>query len=160
MKADQRDQITRLHLLNTLFPLLTGEDLYLAKQIERTINFASTGNPEEPGNQEHFNDALIQLLEKYLTQEQNFGFHHWEASTQELGWGPLWAREEIIAGLKSIAGFKKAMFFGTGLRASIQGKQLHWTAKLDQEYEEAVEFIRELAAYWSTKNSQLTVILL
>jgi hypothetical protein len=159
VKADQRDQITRLHLLNTLFPLLTGEDLYLAKQIEHTINFAATGNPEQAGDTEDFNDALIQLLEKYLTQDQNFGFFHWEAATQDCGWDPLWAREEIITGLKQVAGFKKAMFFGTGLRAAIQGQQLSWTPKLDQEYEEAVAFVRDLAAYWSTKNSQLTVVL-
>ncbi|MDA9763832.1 hypothetical protein N9C83_00555 [Opitutales bacterium] len=159
MKANQRDQITRLHLLNTLFPLLTGEDLYLAKQIEHTINFATTGNPEQAGDTEDFNDALIQLLEKYLTQDQNFGFYHWEATVQDCGWNPLWAREEVITGLKQVAGFKKAMFFGTGLRTAIQGQQLRWTPKLDQEYEEAVAFVRELAAYWSTKNSQLTVVL-
>ena len=159
MKADQRDHITRLHLLNTLFPLLTGEDLYLAKQIEQTINFTSTGDPEEPGNQDHFNNALIQLLEKYLTQDQNFGFYHWEAHLDYRSWDPLWAREEIISGLKQIAGFKKAMFFGTGLRSSIQGAQITWTSKLDQEYEEAVEYIRDLAAYWTTKRSQLTLVL-
>lgn len=160
MKAEQRDRITRLHLLNTLFPLLTGEDLYLAKQIEHTINFASTGDPEEPGNQDHFNDALVQLLEKYLTRDQNFGFFHWEASLNEPRWDPLWARAEIISGLKSIAGFKRSMFFGTGLRMAIQGNQLNWTPKLDQEYEESVAFIRDLATYWTTQNSQLTLILL
>lgn len=160
MKADKRDRITRLHLLNTLFPLLTGEDLYLAKQIEQTINFASTGDPDEPGNQAHFNDALVQLLEKYLTREQNFGFFHWEAYLQNRPFDPLWAREEVISGLKHISGFQKAMFFGTGLRLSIQGNRKRWTPKLDREYEEAVDYIRKLAAYWITKNSQLTVILL
>ena len=160
MKANQRDQITRLHLLNTLFPLLTGEDLYLAKQIEHTINFASTGNPEEPGNQAHFNKAIVQLLEKYLTREQNFGFFHWEAFLNDRDWDPLWARLEVISGLKQVAGFQKAMFFGTGLRSSIQGSQKSWSPKLDREYEEAVQHVRDLAAYWTTKNSQLTVILL
>ena len=66
MKADQRDHITRLHLLNTLFPLLTGEDLYLAKQIEHTINFASTGDPQAPGNEDHFNNALIQKVPSWV----------------------------------------------------------------------------------------------
>lgn len=160
MKADQRDRITRLHLLNTLFPLLTGEDLYLAKQIEHTINFTSTGDPEEPGNPEHFNEALVQLLEKYLTREQNFGFYHWKASLDENTWDPLWAREAVIQGLKQISGFEKAMFIGTGLRASVQGNRRNWNAKLDREYEQAVEYIRDLAAYWTTKNSNLTLILL
>ena len=160
MKADQRDRITRLHLLNTLFPLLTGEDLYLAKQIEQTINFTSTGDPEEPGHHDHFNDALVQLLEKYLTRDQDFGFYHWEAYLENRPFDPLWAREEIILGLKQIAGFERAMFFGTGLRLSIQGSRKRWNARLDREYEEAVEYIRELAAYWTTKNSQLTLILL
>jgi hypothetical protein len=159
VKADQRDRITRLHLLNTLFPLLTGEDLYLAKQIEHTINFASTGDPEEPGNSDHFNAALVQLLEKYLTRDQNFGFYHWEAFLNNRAWDPLWAREEIIGGLKQIAGFQKSMFFGTGLRASIQYRNKTWTPRLDREYEEAVQYIRDLAAYWSTKNSKLTLIL-
>ena len=49
MRAEQRERITRLHLLNTLFPLLTGKDLYLAQQIERAINFSSTGDPENCG---------------------------------------------------------------------------------------------------------------
>ena len=160
MKADQRDRITRLHLLNSLFPLLTGEDLYLAKQIEHAINFASTGNPEEPGNQDHFNEAILQLLDKYLTQEQNFGFYHWEASPDGGVWDPLWAREEVIAGLKQISGFEKAMFFGTGLRRSVQGTRKRWNSKIDRDYEEAVEYIRDLATYWTTQNSQLTLILL
>ena len=160
MKADQRDRLTRLHLLNTLFPLLTGEDLYLAQQIEYTINFASTGDPEEPGNEEHFNEALIQLLEKYLTRDQNFGFYHWDASLNGAPWDPLWAREEVIRGLKQISGFAKAMFIGTGLRSSVQGHRRTWNTRLDKEYEQAVEYIRDLAAYWTTKNAKLTLILL
>ena len=160
MKADQRDRITRLHLLNTLFPLLTGQDLYLARHIEQTINFAATGDPEDPGQPEAFNKALVQLLEKYLTRDQNFGFYHWEASSDGRSFDPLWAREEIISGLKQIAGFPKAMFIGTGLRAAIQGRNQNWPAKLDQEYEEAVAYFRELAAYWTTKNAELTLILL
>jgi hypothetical protein len=160
VKADQRDHITRLHLLNTLFPLLTGEDLYLAKQIEHTINFASTGDPEDPGNQDHFNNAIVQLLEKYLSQDQNFGFYHWEALLNGPVWNPLWAREEVIAGLKQISGFQKAMFIGTGLRMSVQGTRKRWNLNLDRDYEEAVEYIRDLATYWTTQNSQLTLILL
>ena len=160
MKADQRDRITRLHLLNTLFPLLTGEDLSMAKHIEQTINFANTGDPDNPGQQDEFNDALVLLLEKYLTREQNFGFYHWEANLGNRSFDPLWAREEVISGLKQIAGFPKAMFFGTGLRLCVQGTTKRWTTKLDSEYEEAVEYIRELAAYWTTKNSELTLILL
>ncbi|MCZ6674001.1 MAG: hypothetical protein O7C75_13805, partial [Verrucomicrobia bacterium] len=135
MKADQRDRITRLHLLNTLFPLLTGEDLYLARHIEQTINFAATGDPDNPGQPEEFNEALVQLLEKYMTHDQQFGFYHWEASLGDRPFDPLWAREEVITGLKQIAGFPKAMFFGTGLRASIQGQRKRWNAKLDREYE-------------------------
>jgi hypothetical protein len=160
VKADQRDRITRLHLLNTLFPLLTGEDLYLAQQIEHTINFTSTGDPEETGDQKHFNHALVQLLEKYLTRDQNFGFYHWEATLNGQSWDPLWAREEVIKGLKQISGFKKAMFFGTGLRNCVQGTDKQWNSKLDRDYEEAVQYIRDLAAYWTTKKSQLTLILL
>lgn len=160
MKADQRDRITRLYLLNTLFPLLTGADLYLAKHIEQTINFASTGDPEAPGEPEDFNKALVQLLQKYLTRDQNYGFFHWEAASENQAFDPLWARDEIINGFKQIAGFSKAMFFGTSLRSAVQGTHENWSSKLDQEYEEAVGYIRELAAYWTTKNTELTLILL
>jgi hypothetical protein len=160
MEADQRDRITRLHLLNTLFPLLTGQDLSMARHIEQTINFAATGDIEDPGEPEAFNKALVQLLEKYLTRDQNFGFYHWEASPDRRSFDPLWAREEIISGLKQIAGFPKAMFIGTGLRAAIQGQHQNWSAKLDKEYEEAVGYLRKLAAYWTTKNADLTLILL
>ena len=160
MKADKKERITRLLLLNTLFPLLTGADLYLAKHIEQTINFASTGDPENPGEPEDFNKALVQLLEKYLTRDQNFGFYHWEAGLDERPFAPLWAREEIIYGLKQISGFPKAMFFGTGLRAAIQGSQEKCTPALYRDYEEAVSYIRNLAAHWTTKNTELTLILL
>jgi len=160
MQADQRDRITRLHLLNSLFPLLTGEDLYLAKHIEQTINFASTGDLDNPGQQDEFNEALVKLLQQYLTRDQNFGFYHWEANAGNRSFDPLWAREEVITGLKEIAGFPKAMFFGTGLRISVKGAKKNWTTKLDSEYEEAVEHIRNLAAYWTTKNSELTLVLL
>ncbi|MBC9888858.1 MAG: hypothetical protein F7B06_03190 [Opitutae bacterium] len=160
MHADQRERMARLHILNTLFPLLTGNDLYQAREIERAINFSATGDPEICGANEEFNDALIQLLEKYLTRDHNFGFYDWDAFSGKCPFDPLWAREEIIAGLKQIAGFPLALFLGTGLRKAIQGRRKKWSAKLDVEYEEAVEYLRRLAAHWTTGNSNLTLIIM
>lgn len=160
MPADQRERMARLHILNTLLPLLTGNDLYLAREIERAINFSATGDTETCGANEDFNDALLQLMEKYLTQDRDFGFFHWDAFSRQSPFDPLWARNEIIAGLKQIAGFPRALFLGTGLRKAIQGGRKKWNAKLDIEYEETVEYLRQLAAYWTTGNSNLTLIIM
>ena len=160
MQADQRERMARLHILNTLLPLLTGNDLYLAREIERAINFSATGDPEITGPEEDFNHALLQLLEKYLIQDHDFGFFHWNAFSRQHPFDPLWARNEIIAGLKQIAGFPRALFLGTGLRKAIQGERKKWNAKLDTEYEEAVEFLRRLAAHWTTDHSNLTLIIM
>ncbi len=160
MTADERDKITRLHLLNTLFPLLTGEDLYLAKQIQHAINFSVTGDPETQGDSTQFNQALFRLLQKYLGENTNFGFHHWNAAKDNRPFDPLFARQEVIAGLKEIAGHKKSMFIATGIRDSIQGSKKRWSPKLDREYEEAIDHIRQLAARWTTTNSNLTLIML
>lgn len=160
MQADQRERMARLHILNTLFPLLTGNDLYLAREIERAINFSATGDPEVCGAEEDFNDALVQLLEKYLSRDHRFGFFHWDAFSGQRPFDPLWAREEIIAGLKQIAGFPRALFLGTGLRKAIQGNRKKWNAGLDAEYEEAVEYMRRLAVHWTTGSSNLTLIIM
>ncbi len=160
MQADRRERMARLHILNTLFPLLTGNDLYLAREIERAINFSATGDPEIGGANEDFNQALVRLLEKYLTRDRNFGFFHWDAFSGQCPFNPLWAREEIVAGLKQIAGYPRALFLGTGLRKAIQGRRKKWNSKLDAEYEEAVEYLRRLAAHWTTGNSELTLIIM
>jgi len=158
VKAEQRERITKLHLLNNLFPLLTGEDLFQAQQIQSAINYSLTGDTEKAPDDEQFNQALIKLLEKYLTKNADFGFYYWDAAQNEFPYDPLFAREAVIKGFKALAGYRKGMFVIAGLRSAVQGKRKQFNNKLEREYEEAVEFLRELAGQWTTASADLTLL--
>jgi len=158
VKSDQRERLTKLHLLNSLFPLLTGEDLFHAQQIQSAINYSLTGNTETHPNDEQFNEALVKLLEKYLTKNADFGFYYWDATADERPYDPLFAREAVIRGFKTLAGFHKGMFIVTGLRSAVQGKHKKFNEQLEREYEEAVEYLRNLASQWTTASADLTLL--
>src|SRR5687768_6354954 len=109
MPRRSRDDLRRLHFINTLFAHATGQDLYLAEQIRSAIafnlaEFEAKINDYPWGAKTYdvmFNAAAATLLVKVFSGHPLHGFYHWDASLTLASATPLFTRAEVMAGLKS-----------------------------------------------------------
>jgi hypothetical protein len=163
-----RDDLRRLHYINALFAHVTGQDLFLARQIKSAIAFSlseleesAAADPSLAGTySEAFNAAAAKLLEKLHTRMPRHGFFHWDASrTQESG-TQLFARAEVMAGLRELAPFRKSTLLITNLRPAVLPPSRRETPRRRREYEDLLAFLQELAAARAPAGSELTVLFL
>lgn len=167
-KPPDRDEVRRLHFVNALFAQITGDNLYLAKQIHQAIAFSlpelEASAKERPEWAEEFDAAFYQaaakLLEKFCKEEGRRGFFHWDAAKTRHAATPLFARAELMAGLQQLAPYRESTLLVTNLRPALvpPGKRL--TPRRKNEYAEALAFIRELAASRTRRHAHLQLLFL
>lgn len=151
------EEAAKLHFINSLFADLTGNDLYLARQVKAAID-CSLGDLSPQLQSEQFTQAAIQLLEKHFRRRPRHGFSHWDCSANGHGFNPLWARQELIAIFKKLSPYPQATVLVTNLRSCICPPGKRWTKRLNHDYAEAVAFIQELARTWSTRRANITLL--
>lgn len=166
--ARSRDDLRRLHFINALFAHATGQDLYLAEQIAQAIAF-SLGELQEqiasdPGSarlyDERFNAAAAMLLARVFAGQPRHGFYHWDASLTLASPTPLFTRAEIMAGLKTLAPYRHSTLLVTNLRPALLPPTRRATARRKRDYEEALDFIRKLAAARTVRDANLQLLFL
>ncbi len=160
--------LRRLHFINALFSQVTGQDLYLAQQIKVAIAFSLAELEQQA--KEHpeftaqfdaaFNAQAARLIEKFCTSGPRQGFFHWDAARTLHSATPLFARAEIMTGLKQLAVFRESTLLVTNLRQALVPAERRATAKRQREYEEALSFIRELAAQRTVKSAEMRLLFL
>ena len=163
-----QDDVRRLHFVNALFANITGHDLYLAQQIKAGIAFSlaeleaqTVANPELAATFDAaFNAAAARLLEKFCIRGGESGFFHWDASRTRHSATPLFARAEIMTGLKQLAPYRESTFLVTNLRPALLPPDRRSTRHRRREYDEALAFIRELAASRTTRYANLQLLFL
>lgn len=163
-----RDDLRRLHLVNALFAHLTGQDLYLAEQIRSAITFSLTEfeaqtreHPEFAARyDEAFNLAAARLLETSFSHLPRHGFHHWDANSTVTAATPLFARAELMTGLKRLAPFREATLLITNLRPALLPPEQRQSPKRKREYADALTYIRELAAARTAPSANLNLLFL
>ena len=74
------DDLRRLHFINALFAELTGNDLYLAQQIQSAIATSLAEVEARPPTDPAFTAAAGRLLEQLMGGQQDHGFFHWDAA--------------------------------------------------------------------------------
>jgi hypothetical protein len=166
--AGSPDELRRLHFINALFAHVTGQDLYLAHQIRTAIAFSlaelERQVAEHPDFAETFdaafNAAAARLLERFYARETAHGFFHWNAARTLHSATPLFARAELMAGLKQLAPFRESTLLVTNLRPALLPADRRATPRRRREYEEALGFVRELAASRSTRHANLQLLFL
>jgi hypothetical protein len=169
-------QLRRLHFLNALFAPLTGQDLYLAQQIdaaitsslpdaeERTAAGGELARPElaegvEPTDPS-FVSAAARLLERLCSAKPQHGFFHWDAGADDTGAAPLFARAGVMQGLRQLASFPESTLLVTNLRSAHCPPSKRWTERRRREYDDSLAFIRELAAARSRHSANLNLLFL
>jgi hypothetical protein len=167
MQRDRED-LRRLHFINALFAHATGQDLYLAEQIKAAIAFSLTelqaqiaAHPEFSRTYDvMFNAAATTLLVKVFAKQPHHGFYHWDASLTLAAATPLFTRAEIMTGLRRLAPYRDSTLLVTNLRPALIPPSGRATARRKRDYEEALAFIRELAAARTVRGSNLQLLFL
>lgn len=168
MTAASRVELRRLHLINALFAHVTGQDLYLAQQIKEAITFSLVEFTEQ--TQEHpefaakydaaFNTAAAELLENSFQHLPQHGFFHWDAASTLTAATPLFARAELMSGLKQLAGFRESTLLVTNLRPALLPPDKRQTPRRKKEYAEALTYTQELAAARTSPSANLNLLFL
>jgi hypothetical protein len=166
--TSDRDDLRRLHFINALFAHVTGQDLYLAEQIKSAIAFSlaelESQTAEHPelaaGFDSAFTAAAARLLGQAFAHLPSHGFYHWDAARTDTSATPLFARDEIMTGLKHLAGYRESTLLITNLRPALIPPEKRATAKRRREYDDALAFIRELAAARTAPSSSLQLLFL
>jgi hypothetical protein len=156
----RRDNLRRLHCINALFAGLTGHDLYLAQQIQSAITTSLAEAESRPPSDPAFTAAAGRLLERLLGGRQDHGFFHWDAAESATAATPLFARENVLAGLKNLARFRESTLLVTNLRPAHCPPNRRWTARRRREYDESLALIRNLAAARSRRSASLNLLFL
>ena len=168
MPVPARDDLRRLHFINALFAQITGHDLYLAQQIQEAIAFSLTEleeqtrlHPEFASKYDAaFNASAARLLEGFFSGQPRHGFFHWDALSTVTSATPLFARAELMTGLKRLAPYRESTLLITNLRPALLPPDKRATPRRQREYEEALAYTRELAAARTAPSADLRLLFL
>ncbi len=158
----------RLRLVNALFARVTGDDLYLARQIKEAIAFSLTELEEQMRDRpdfatlydDAFGKAAARLVAEYFKGQTGQGFFHWDASRTLSSPTPLFARAELMEGIKRLSPYAEATLLITNLRPALIPHGIRVTPRREREYEELLTFIRDLAAARIPSHVSLQILFL
>lgn len=163
-----RDEVRRLHFINALFARLTGDDLYLARQIQEAITFSlgelaaqTREHPEFAARYDAaFTAAAARLLEKFFAGQPGQGFFHWDALATLTSATPLFARAELMAGLKRLARHREATVLVTNLRVAFLPLDRRPTPARRRAYTDALAYVQDLTAARTRPDAELRLLFL
>lgn len=153
-------QLRRLHFLNALFAPLTGHDLYLAQQIDAAITSSLPEAEERAPSDPAFVNAAATLFARLCSAQAAHGFFHWDAAADDTGASPLFARAGVMQGLKQLSAFPESTLLVTNLRAAHCPPARRWTERRRRDYDDALGFIRDLAAARSRRDANMNLLFL
>jgi hypothetical protein len=153
-------QLRRLHFLNALFAPITGQDLYLAQQIDDAISDSLGEAVDRAPNDPSFVAAAAHLLERLCSTRPRHGFFHWDAGADNSGADPLFARAGVMQGLRELATFSESTLLVTNLRSAHCPPARRWTKQRCRNYDDSLALIRDLAAARSRRNGNLNLLFL
>ncbi len=161
-------ELHRLHFINAFFARVTGHDLYLAQQIKDGIAFSLAELEEQMRTHPEFaekfdtafNAAAASLLGKFFAAEPRHGFFHWDASRTVTSATPLFARAELMTGLKQLTPFTESTLLVTNLRPALLPADRRATPRRQRDYESALDYVRDLAAARTARTAELHLLFL
>jgi hypothetical protein len=166
MLRTEHEDLRRLHFINALFAHVTGNDLYLAQQIKEAITFSlseleaqAAAHPEFALKfNAEFSASAARLLEKFCSGMPRHGFFHWDAARTLHSATPLFARAEIMTGLKLLAPYRESTMLVTNLRPALVPPDRRAAASRVRNYDDMLAFIRERAAARTAPTANLQIL--
>ncbi|GEM_PF-844990 len=158
MKNREPEELAKLHCLNALFGAIAGDDAEITGHIKSAIDYSLTGEFDTPAPLRQFAEAALELYSQQERLVPSYGLEHLDLRGRN--YEPLWIQQEVIALLKQLSGYARALLLVSGLRESLRPHGRYWTQRLRREHDEAVAYIDRLALKWSTPNCSLTLLYL
>jgi hypothetical protein len=155
-------QLRRLHFLNALFAPLTGQDLYLAGQIDAAIatSLDATPEAEHTPTDPAFISAAARLFGRLCAARPRHGFFHWDAAADDTGGSPLFARAGLMQGLKQLATFDESTVLVTNLRTAHCPPAKRWTPRRRRDYDDTLAYLREFTVARTRRGANVNVLFL
>jgi|GEM_PF-161516 len=126
--------------------------------------------PSDKGGCASFYQAATRLLKTTLCQHfPQRGFYHWDAAQTLASATPLFARDEILNGLKTLAPYRDSTLLITNLRPALLAQpprrrgfrtRRRPSPKRLRDYEELIDFIRHLSAAHTAPDKRLQILFL
>lgn len=153
-------QLRRLHFLNALFAPLTGQDLYLAQQIDDAIATSLGEQEARTPSDPAFIAAAARLFERLCAARPQHGFFHWDAAADTTAADPLFARAGLMQGFKQLAAFPESTLLVTNLRSAHCPPDRRWTDRRQRAYHDSLDLIHDLAAARTRRSANLNLLFL
>jgi len=152
--------LRRLHFLNALFAPLTGQDLYLAQQIDEAISTSLGDIVDREPTDPAFVSAAARLFERLCAGQPQHGFFHWDAGADDTGATPLFTRAGVMQGLRQLASYPEATLLVTNLRSAHCPPEKRWTERRRQSYDDSLALIRDLTAARTRRSANMNLLFL
>ncbi len=153
-------QLRRLHFLNALFAPLTGHDLYLARQLDDAIASTFADARERTPSDPDFVRAAADLFAKLCGSRASHGFFHFDAAADRTGGTPLFARANLMSGLKQLALCDEATVLVTNLRAAHATPTGRMSPKRQRDYDDTLDLLRHLTAARTRRGANVNLLFL
>ncbi|TVR46553.1 MAG: hypothetical protein EA425_17140 [Puniceicoccaceae bacterium] len=147
--------LARLHLLNALFGHLTGDDLFLARQIEDAVEAAL---PPEPGL-EQWMTAVVELAGRLPVPATDAGFSWLQVDPEMTALGTLGLRRPFLTTLGRLAGRRRGTLLVTGLHQHFSPGRGRSGKRRQNPAEDAAGYLRGLAAARCPAGLALTLLI-
>lgn len=153
-------QLRRLHFLNALFAPLTGHDLYLAQQLDAAIVSSLDAAEELTPSSPAFVSAAAHLFDRLCRTQDSHGFFHWDAAAEATAATPLFARANLMAGLKQLAPCREATVLVTNLRPALCPDIKRGAAQRARDYDDTLDLLRQLTAARTRRGAHVNLLFL
>jgi len=155
----KEDTVDQLRTLNELFSQTGTSAPDSAEHVRRILDFISQAQGDEI-KALSLAECVDRLARLHFGSEGERGlpFAHWNISADPL-FSPLWIRQSLIARMKQIAGYRKALLLITGLREAVCPPGSYWTKKRQEHYDRVCDYIHELVCVWSAPSSKIQLML-
>ena len=151
--------IVKLHTLNNLLSLVANTDPDVASHVRSAINFTlQNATPGGPDEDELLTNAEQLLRMHHINKDDSLPFHHCDFRAES--YDPLWLQAHFKNALRQLSGYPRALVLITGLRRMICPPSHLWTERRQMQYSNAIHYMEELAAEYTSAKTHLYLLFL
>lgn len=145
------------HCLRGIMGVEPGSDEPLVETLKSAIDTSLEPSPESDHYLQAFAQAAEGIVEQFGLERQNRSFGFLEIDLRQRDWEPLFIHDQLMRGLKRIAGYERSLIVFRGLKTCFTQKssrsRLNW-----QRYHEVKDDLDTIISEHSTNNSVVQVI--
>lgn len=147
----------KTHCLRGIMGVEPGEEEPLVNDIKTAIESALQASPEGNGYLQEFAEIAEDIVDQFGLERPDRSFGFLEIDLRERDWEPLFIHDQLLRGLKRIAGYRRSLIVFRGLKFCFTRKssrsQLNW-----QRYHDVKDDLDRIVSEHSTASSLVHII--